>query len=74
MLKIYRIPNAKRFIQLVQNSKGSIFLQMPDGTKCDLKNDSAALHMIGMMNVGKDGLELQFSEQGDRREFIQYME
>ena len=48
-VNIRTIKNTDKFIQMVKNSSGSVFLEMPDETLCDLKQNTAALQMLRMI-------------------------
>ena len=39
-VNIRRIKNTDKFIQMVENSRGAVFLKLPDETFCDLKQNN----------------------------------
>ena len=73
MIKIYYIPNKAKLIERIVNCKGRVFLHLSEGLSCDLTKDTTALSILKMMDVGRDGLTLSFSNAEDIASFIQYL-
>lgn len=72
-VNIRAIKNTDRFIQMIKNSRGNIFLQLPDETFCDLKQNAAALQMLRMINPGELWLDLFLTDVQDSYDFMAYM-
>lgn len=72
-INIRTIKNSEKFIQLVENSRGHIFLQLPNETLCDLKQNAAALQMIRMINPEEIWLDLFLTDEHDSHNFMSFM-
>ena len=72
-VNIRTIKNTGKFIQMVENSRGSVFLKLPDETLCDLKQNAAALQMIQMINPKELWLDLFLTDVQDSYHFMAYM-
>ena len=73
MIKIMIMPNVEKFLSLVRQSCGDVLLHLPDGSQCSLKRDNTARQMLCMMQPGRDGISVSFSNSGDAPAFLQYM-
>lgn len=73
MFKIMAIPNVEKFFSVVRQSRGDVFLLLPDGTQCDLKKDNTAIQMIRTMQPGREGLRIILSDSTDAPGFILYL-
>ncbi len=73
MFNILRMPDADRFLEVVEKSAGRVFLHLPDDTLVDLKEDRTAQQLLRAMNLGQNGLRFSLSESSDLPEFIRYM-
>ncbi|MDE6604231.1 MAG: hypothetical protein K2K90_19185 [Lachnospiraceae bacterium] len=72
-VNIRTIKNTERFIRMVENSRGAVFLQLPDETLCDLKQNAAALQMLRMIHPGEFWLDLFLTDVQDSYNFMAYM-
>lgn len=72
-VNIRTIKNTEKFIQMIKNSHGQVFLQLPDETLCDLKQNAAALQMIRMINPGELWLDFFLTDDRDSYNFMAYM-
>lgn len=72
-VNIRRIKNMDQFIQMVENSRGNVFLQLPDETFCDLKQNTAVLQMLRMINPGELWLDFFLTDAQDSYHFMAYM-
>ncbi len=72
-VNIRRIKNADKFIQMVENSRGAVFLKLPDETFCDLKQNNEVLQMLHMINPGDIWLDFFLTDSQDSYNFLAYM-
>lgn len=72
-VNIRTIKNTEKFIRMIENSHGQVFLQLPDETLCDLKRNTAALQMIRMINPGELWLDFFLTDDRDSYNFMAYM-
>lgn len=72
-VNLRRIKNTEKFIQLVENSRGHVFLELPDKTLCDLKQNREVLQMLRMINPGEVWLDLFLTDTQDSYNFMAYM-
>ena len=70
---IRRIKNTEKFIQMVESSKGHVFLQLPNEAFCDLKQNRDALQMLRMVNPEEVWLDLFLTDDQDSYNFMAYM-
>lgn len=70
---IRRIKNTEKFIQMIKNSRGYVFLKLPNETYCDLKQNSDALQMLHMINPEEVWLDLFLTDEQDSYNFMAYM-
>ncbi len=73
MFTIMWMPNAEKFLSLVNQSCGDVLLHLPDGSKCSLKGDSTAGQMLRTMRPGWKGISITLSDPGDGPSFVRYM-
>ncbi len=73
MFKLFRMPDANRFLEVVERSAGHVFLHLPDDTRIDLKEDHTARQLLRSMAVGQNGLQFSLSESSDLPEFLRYL-
>ncbi len=72
-VNIRRIKNTDKFIQMVENSRGAVFLKLPDETFCDLKQNNEVLQMLHMINPGEVRLDFFLTDSQDSYNFMAYM-
>lgn len=72
MLKIHKMPNAEKFISLVEESSGDVMLHTPDGSRFSLKENQTAKRMFRVMQPGQDGIFISFSNSEDVPAFLRY--
>ena len=65
MIKIMQISNMEKFIEKIQMCHGDVFLNLPDGTECNLKTDHTALQMIKMLHSANEELPLRLTDARD---------
>lgn len=70
---IRRIKNTEKFIQMVENSRGHVFLKLPNEEYCDLKQNRDALQMLRMVNPEEVWLDLFLTNDQDSYSFMAYM-
>lgn len=70
MFKIMKLSNAESFFRAVDQSRGQVWLCLPDGVRCDLKQDPAARQLVRMTRPGPEGLSLSLSDHRDLSAFV----
>lgn len=73
MVKIKRIPDMDRFLNLVQNCKGDALLQLPDDTVCNLKEDHIAIQMLKMLKTDDNEVDICFTNEQDFPLVLSYL-
>ena len=73
MLQILTLPDRERFLDIVDHSRGSVLLRLPDHTDCDLKTDPVARQMLRMLDPGTEGVALRLTDPGDLPAYLHYM-
>lgn len=73
MLIFYSIPNPDKLLSLVDESKGDVFLRLPDGGECNLKQEHIAREMLRVLTPGEDGVKIDVSNPADAILFLMYM-
>lgn len=74
MFTFLMIPNAERFLHIVERSCGEVLLHLPDGGRCDLKRDPVARQMLRTFRPGREGLQISLSDRSDAPAFFRYMQ
>ena len=72
-INIRKMGNVAKFINMVKNSRGNVYLELPNQMLCDLKQNEAALHMLYMINPKEFWLELFLTDKQDSYDFMTYM-
>ena len=65
MIRIMLISNMEKFIEKIRECRGDVFLNLPDGTECNLKTDHTALQMIRMLHSANEELPLRLTDPRD---------
>ena len=73
MLTIKLLPDRESFFNLVDRSRGSVLLQLPDQSTCDLKHDPTARQMLRLLEPGPEGISLRLSGPADLPAYLCYM-
>ena len=73
MLTMTLLPDWQEFLDLVDHSRGSVLLQLPDQSTCDLKRDPAARQMLRLLEPGAEGISLRLSDPADLPAYLRYM-
>lgn len=72
-MTLFFIPDAEKFLNLVEKSRGNVMLHLPDGSQTDLKESRDARQILQMTLPGRAGLRISLSDPEDTPAFIQYM-
>ena len=73
MLTMTLLPDREEFLRIVDRSRGSVLLQLPDQTTCDLKHDPAARQMLHLLDPGPEGITLRLTNPEDLPAYLHYM-
>lgn len=73
MLTMMYLPDRKRFLQLVSQSRGDVVLHLPDNSRLSLKQDPTAQRLLQVMDPGQDGLQITLTNPTDTTAFMRYM-
>ena len=73
MLQMMMLPDRDRFLEIVDHSRGSVLLRLPDHTDCDLKTDPVARQMLRMLDPAEEGVTLQLTDPEDLPAYLHYM-
>ena len=65
MLQMMMLPDRDRFLEIVDHSRGSVLLRLPDHTDCDLKTDPIARQMLRMLDPAEEGVTLRLTDPED---------
>lgn len=72
-IKLLKLPNVDKFLNLVAQSRGDVLLQLPDGNLCDLRRDHTAREMLRILRPGREGISIHVSDPSDAPSFLRYM-
>lgn len=72
-VKPHWIPNTHALLELAAASCGEVFLNLPDGSRADLKRDGAVRQLLRMLQPGEEGLRLSLSDRGDVASLMRYL-
>ena len=73
MLKIMMLPDTEKFLSVVDQSRGGVFLRMPDQTRLDLKKDATARQVLQLIDENREGLQIDLTVQSDAVSFLRYL-
>ena len=66
-------PNKETLMQNIDAWEGQVFLNLSDGTACDLKSDPVAVRLFTTLDVPKDGIFISLSDPRDFNRFVRYL-
>jgi len=73
MIRIMVIPNMEKFIKKVEDCKGDVMLNLPDGSECNLKTDNTAQQMLRMLHSDNEELDIRLTDPRDFSSIISFM-
>ena len=73
MAKLMNISNMNRLADIIGRCKGDVFLNLPDRTSFNLKQDRDVLQLLRYMQPNQGALELDLSDKNDLPIIIGYM-
>ena len=72
-MKIFFIQDTEKFINMVENSRGDVIVNLPNGSHINLKQSRTAKQLFKIMNPGHSGLNISLSDSDDVPVFLRYM-
>ncbi len=66
-------PNKETLMQNIDACEGPVFLNLSDGTACDLKSDPVAVRLFNTLEIPKEGISLTLSDPKDFDRFVRYL-
>lgn len=72
-MTLFFIPDPERLLHLVEKSRGSVMLRLPDGGQANLKESYEARQFLRMLRPGQARLDISLSDPEDVPAFLQYM-
>ncbi len=66
-------PNKEKLMKRIVACQGNVYLNLSDGTTCDLKHDPVALRLFQTLEIPKSGVFLSLSDPKDFPGFVQYL-
>ncbi len=73
MAKIMNFSDIGRLADVIGRCKGDVFLNLPDRTRFNLKQNRDVLQLLRYMQPSEAALELSISDKGDLPIIIGYM-
>lgn len=65
MIRLNKINNIDNFLNLTTEMRGDVLIDMPDGSKCSLRENNTARQMLRMMPVENAELCVTLSDKHD---------
>lgn len=72
-VNIRKMGNVEKFISMVEGCRGHIYLELPNQTFCDLKQNKDALQLLRMVNPKEFWLDFFLTDARDSYDFMSYM-
>ena len=73
MAKLMNISNMNRLADIIGRCKGDVFLNLPDATSFNLKQNRDVLQLLRYLQPAQGALELNLSDKTDLPIIIGYM-
>ena len=73
MARIMAYANMTRFADVVNRCKGNVYLELPDQTRLNLKEDRSVLHLLRYMPAVQSAWRLNLTDQTDLPLVMRYM-
>ncbi|MBO4650853.1 MAG: hypothetical protein J5653_06645 [Clostridiales bacterium] len=64
-IKLYYLPDGTKLEKAIQNCKGDVFLELPDKTRCNLKQDHGLTAFISSIKPQHVNMNLEYTESDD---------
>lgn len=72
-MKLYKIQNTEKFLNVVDQSRGNVTLLLPDKTECDLKQNTLARELLKVVKPGSEGICIQLSDPDDAVKIMNFL-
>lgn len=66
-------PNKEKLVEHITQCQGDVYMNLNDGTSCNLKSDPVALHLLKALDIPKNGIFLSLSDPKDFSSFVRYL-
>ncbi len=73
MARIMMFSNMDRFAEVIGRCRGDVYLNLPDKTRCNLKENREALQLLRLLRPAQDGLDVDLADQADFPLVVRYM-
>lgn len=73
MIKIMLIPNMEKFFEKLENCRGDVLLNLPDGSECNLKTDHTAQQIVRMLHSENEPLDIRLTDPRDYAPIMSFM-
>lgn len=73
MIQVLVLSDPEGFLSVVNASKGAVFLQLPDHSRVNLKENPLAQQMLRLMGPQQTGLTLELTRKEDVPSFLRYL-